>query len=143
MKKSQLRNIIRESIKQLMQEQNICTNCGSFVGQTWKDGFKTNMASKFGPPGSTLLNQIPGRFVWSCNGGPCSPGQAGTSASVKIMQLSGKGLKAKNFLVKRKAALQAKQSNVNQSQQPEHYNQLEFKITHITMIASNMFGSTI
>ncbi len=105
---------------------HICTNCGTFVGQTWKDGFKLNMASKFGPPGSTRLNQIVG------GGGNAQPGP-----------LSGKRLQAKNFLVKRKAALTAKQNNVNQSQQPEHYNQLQFKIDHITMIANNNFASTI
>ena len=125
MKKIELRQIIREVIQEAADPSPICTNCGTFVGQTWKDGFKTNMASKFGSNcpsgGCTRLNQIQGR------GNP----------------LSGKGLQAKNFLVKRKNALTAKQRNVDQSQQPEHYNQLQYKIDHIKMIARNMFSSTI
>jgi len=116
---------IKRAIKEIADPSPICTNCGSFVGQTWKDGFKTNMASKFGSPcpsgGCTRLNQIQGRSI----------------------PLSGKGLQAKNFLVKTKAKMVTKQNNVNQSQQPEHYNQLQYKIDHITMIAKNMFSSTI
>jgi hypothetical protein len=120
MKKIELRQIIREVIQEAADPSPICTNCGTFVGQTWKDGFKTNIANKFGPPNSTRLNQIVGR----------NP-------------LSGKRLQAKNFLVKRKNALTAKQRNVDQSQQPEHYNQLQYKIDHIKMIARNNFGSNI
>ena len=97
----------------------------AFVGQTWKNNFKSNLASKFGPPGATRLNQIKDASK-----------PAGTSTT-------GKRLQARDFLVKVKAKLVNKRNNVNQTKKPDWYNQLTYKIDNITMIANNHFGSTI
>ena len=89
------------------------TTGNTFVGQTWKNAFKTRMASKFGPPGATRLNQI-------------------TQARKP---------QALRFLVKTKAKLVNKRNNVNAGS--AHYNQLTYKIDNVTMIARNMYQTVI
>ena len=96
-----------------LQIQEVQEQLEILLWETWKNAFKTRMASNFGPPGATRLNQI-------------------TQARKP---------QALRFLVKTKAKLVNKRNNVNAGS--AHYTQLTYKIDNVTMIARNMYQTVI